>query len=135
LHDASSLPPLSVCRHEAMAARDSELWRLDMLLDGVFNLRGVLSGLNRIYFARFEFKRTRELVGKMQLAPPALADRVEALFRLSSSEAADAFGTLIDETQKLVASELPDMKLELPQPLASRQVPWMISRGNDSAGQ
>lgn len=41
---------------EAMAARDTELWRLDVLLDGAFNLLGVLAGLNRIYFARFELK-------------------------------------------------------------------------------
>jgi hypothetical protein len=58
---------------DAMAARDSELWRLDALLDGVFNLLGVLAALNRIYFARVHLKRTRELIDKMQLAPPALA--------------------------------------------------------------
>src|SRR5438874_33254 len=55
---------------EAMEVRDSELWRLDVLLEGAFNLLGVLAGLNRLYFARFELKRTRELVAKMELAPP-----------------------------------------------------------------
>jgi hypothetical protein len=37
---------------DAMAARDTELWRLDMLLDAAFNLLAVLAGLNRLYFAR-----------------------------------------------------------------------------------
>jgi predicted nucleotidyltransferase len=77
---------------EAMALRDSELWRLDVLLEGAFNLLGVLAGLNRLYFARFELKRTGDLVTKMALAPPRLADRIESLFRLPPQEAAQSFG-------------------------------------------
>lgn len=111
---------------EAMAARDSELWRLDVLLEGAFNLLGVLAGLNRIYFARFELKRTRELVAKMELAPPALGDRIESLFLLSPNEAASAFGRLIEETRQLVQNELPDLDLKLPQPLDHRQRPWSM---------
>jgi hypothetical protein len=42
---------------EPMAVRDSELWRLDMLLEAAFNLLGVLAALNRVYYARFELKR------------------------------------------------------------------------------
>jgi hypothetical protein len=44
---------------EAMAARDAELWRLDMLLEAAFNLLAVLAGLNRLYFTRAELKRMR----------------------------------------------------------------------------
>lgn len=116
---------------EAMVARDSELWRLDVLLDGAFNLLGVLAGLNRIYFARFELKRTRELVAGMELAPAALADRIDDLFHLPPTEAASAFGTLIEETRRLVQHELPDLDLKLPQPLDSQQTQWPIPTARD----
>jgi len=111
---------------EAMARRDSELWRLDVLLEGAFNLLGVLAGLNRLYFARFELKRTRDLAAKMELAPPSLADRIEALFRLSPHEAAQSFGVLVEETRQLVAHELPDLELPLPFPPGTRQQPWSL---------
>jgi predicted nucleotidyltransferase len=111
---------------EAMARRDSELWRLDVLLEGAFNLLGVLAGLNRLYFARFELKRTRDLAAKMELAPPSLTDRIEALFRLSAHEAAQSFGVLVEETRQLVAHELPDLELPLPFPPGTRQQPWSL---------
>src|SRR5918996_458596 len=44
---------------EAMAMRDAELWRLDMLLEAAFNLLAVLAALNRLYFSRFELKQMR----------------------------------------------------------------------------
>ena len=49
---------------EAMSLRDAELWRLDVLLEGVFNVLGVLAAINRIYFTRFELKRTRDLISR-----------------------------------------------------------------------
>ncbi len=112
---------------EAMALRDGELWRLDVLLEGAFNLLGVLAGLNRLYFARFELKRMGELVAKMELAPPLLVDRLEKLFRLPPTEAADSFGQLVEETGQLVALELPDLELPLPFPPGTRQRPWTPS--------
>ena len=60
---------------EAMAVRDAELWRLDMLVEAAFNLLAVLAALNRVYYARFELKRLRALVAKLTLAPPDLAAR------------------------------------------------------------
>lgn len=111
---------------EAMAARDSELWRLDMLLNGAFNLLGVLAGLNRVYFARFELKRMRELIAKMELAPPSLADRLQSLFRLPPEEAASELGALVAETRQLVAGEFPDLNLPLLFPPGTRQQPWPL---------
>ena len=111
---------------DAMAARDSELWRLDMLLEGAFNLLGVLTALNRVYFARFELKRLRALVAKLDLAPPDLADRLETLFRLPAHEAAEAFGALVVETRDLVARELPDVELPLRRPPGTRIEPWPL---------
>lgn len=111
---------------EAMAARDAELWRLDMLLEAAFNLLGVLASLNRLYFARFELKRMRALIAKMELAPPRLADRLESLFRLEPEPAAAELGCLVEETRALVATELPDLELPLRFPPGTRQQPWSI---------
>ena len=117
---------------EAMAARDSELWRLDMLLNGAFNLLGVLAGLNRVYYTRFELKRARELVAKMALAPPSLAERIESLFRLPPKAAAGELAVLVEETQELVAKEFPDLDLSLPFPPEARQQPWPFQGQSNS---
>jgi len=110
---------------DAMALRDSELWRLDMLLEAAFNLLGVLAALNRVYYARFELKRLRALVAKLALAPPDLADRLEQLFVLPSVEAGTELGRLVVETRDLVARELPDLELPLRRPPGTRVQPWL----------
>lgn len=109
---------------EQIAVRDAELWRLDMLLDAAFNLLGVLAGLNRLYFTRFELKHMRGLIAKMQLAPPQLADRLESLFNLEPVPAATELGRLVEETRALVAAELPELELPLRFPPWTRQQPW-----------
>ena len=111
---------------DSMAARDAELWRLDMLLEAAFNLLGVLAGLNRLYFSRFELKRMRALIDRMQIAPPHLADRLESLFRLEPRRAADELERLVEETRELVAAELADLERPLPLrlPPKARQQPW-----------
>jgi hypothetical protein len=109
---------------DAMSRRDSELWRLDMLLEGAFNVLGVLAALNRVYYARFELKRVRKLVEKLAAAPPQLADRLESLFRLPPEEAADELGRLVVETRELVLRELPDLELPLRRLPGERIEPW-----------
>jgi predicted nucleotidyltransferase len=110
--------------HEAIAARDAELWRLDILLDSAFNLLGVLAGLNRLYFTRFELKQMRALTEKMAQAPPRLAERLESLFRLDPERAAEELEQLVAETRVLVESEFPDLELPLSFPVGARQRPW-----------
>ena len=109
---------------EQMAPRDAELWRLDMLLDGAFAVLGVLAGVNRVYFARFELKRLRAFVAKLELAPPGLADRLESLFRLPPLEAADELGRLVLETREIAAAELSGLELPLRHPPGTRARPW-----------
>ena len=118
---------------EAIAARDAELWRLDILLEAAFDLLAVLAALNRLYFTRFELKQLRALVAKMTLAPTRLADRLESLFRLDPHAAAEELGQLVHETQALVAGELPELELTLQFPPGTRQSPWSIttSAGRD----
>jgi hypothetical protein len=111
---------------EPLAARDAELWRLDMLLDAAFNLLGVLAALNRVYFARFELKRLHALVAKLEHAPSVLADRLESLVHLAPAEAAAELGRLVVETRDLVRRELPDLELPLRRPPGTRAEPWQI---------
>jgi hypothetical protein len=113
---------------DAMAARDAELWRLDMLLDAAFNLVAVLAALNRVYFTRFQFKRMRTVIEAMALAPADFASRLEGLFRVAADSAAVELAALIDETRQLVEGEFADMDLSLAFPLTSRQVPWRRMR-------
>jgi predicted nucleotidyltransferase len=109
---------------EAITVRDAELWRLDILLEAAFNLLAVLAGLNRLYFRRSELKRMRTLIGKMELAPPNLADRLESLFRLQPEPAAAELGRLVDETRALIRREFPDLELPLRFAPGQRQKPW-----------
>ena len=108
----------------AMEKRDAELWRLDALMDAAFNLLGVLAGLNRLYFTRFQFKRTRAYVASMKIAPARLAERLESLFRLDPGSAAAELGRLVEETAALVEEELPGFDVELRFPPGTGQQPW-----------
>jgi hypothetical protein len=108
----------------AIARRDAELWRLDVLMEAAFNLLGVLAGLNRLYFTRFQFKRTRAFVTSMQIAPARLAERLESLFRLDPESAAAELGRLVRETAALVEQELPGFEVEMRFPPGMTQQPW-----------
>jgi predicted nucleotidyltransferase len=107
-----------------VAERDALLWRTQILVDAAFDLLAVLAALNRLYFTRFQLKRMRKLVGRMRLAPPDLADRLERLFELGGEAAAHELERLVAETQELVAAELPDLELRLRQPVGARREPW-----------
>lgn len=111
---------------DSMAARDCELWRREALLEASFNLLAVLSGLNRLYFSRFQLTRLRNLTRQMSLSPPNLAERLESLFELPPAQAADELGQLVTETRELVAVELPDLDLPMRFPPGTRQRPWRI---------
>jgi hypothetical protein len=66
----------------------------------------------------------RKLVGRMRLAPPDLADRLERLFELDDEDTAHELERLVEETQTLVAAELPDVELRLRRPVGARRLPW-----------
>jgi len=108
----------------AIALRDAELWRLDSLLDAAFDLLAVLAALNRVYFSRFELKRTRTFAAKLELAPRRLVERLESLFQLDAEAAAAELGRLVEETRAIVSAELPDLELPLRHPPGTRRRPW-----------
>jgi predicted nucleotidyltransferase len=107
-----------------MSARDAELWRLDTLLDAAFDVLGVLAGLNRVYFARFQLTRLRAFIATLPAAPPDLADRLESLFSVDAATAAEELGRLVAETRALVRAEFPDLELPLRFATDARQSPW-----------
>jgi len=110
---------------DEIAARDAELWRIDVLLDAAFDLLAVLAALNRLYFARMELKRTRAFTERMELAPADLAERLTSLFQLAPDRAAAQLAALVEETRALVAAELPDLELPLRFPPGTRKQPWV----------
>jgi hypothetical protein len=85
-----------------VAARDAELWRMQILVDGAYDLLAVLAAANRVWFSGFQFKRTRKLIGSLQEAPPDLADRLESLFTLAPLESAAELERLTDETRAIL---------------------------------
>jgi len=110
---------------QALASRDAGLWRQEELVNAAYALIGTLAGVNRLYFARFEFKRQRAFLAKLAVAPPRFAERLESLFTLPPAEAISELGALVLETQAIVQRELPGVDVTLRRPPGGAQVePW-----------
>jgi hypothetical protein len=110
---------------QALASRDAGLWRQEELVNAAYALVGTLAGVNRLYFARFEFKRQRAFLEKLSVAPARFADRLESLFALPPADAIAELGALVLETQAIVQRELPGIDVTLRRPPGGAQVePW-----------
>ena len=110
---------------QALASRDAGLWRQEELVNAAYALIGTLAGVNRLYFARFEFKRQRAFLAKLAVATPRFAERLESLFTLPPAEAISELGALVLETQAIVQRELPGVDVTLRRPPGGAQVePW-----------
>jgi predicted nucleotidyltransferase len=111
--------------HErSLESRDVGLWRQEELVNAAYALIGTLAGVNRLYFARFEFKRQRAFMEKMTLAPPRFADRLESLFTLPPAEAIAELSALVLETQAIVERELPGVDVTLRRPPRTHVEAW-----------
>jgi hypothetical protein len=88
-----------------VAARDAELWRHQILVDGAYDLLAVLAAANRVWFSSFQFKRTRKLTDRLRVAPPDLADRLESLFTLPPEASAQELERLTDETRAILEEQ------------------------------
>jgi predicted nucleotidyltransferase len=106
----------------SMAARDAPLWQQEELVNAAYALVGTLAGVNRLYFARFEFKRERAFLAKLEVAPERFAERLLGLF--SSPEPLRELERLVSETQAIVERELPGVDVSLRRPPGSRQEAW-----------
>jgi len=110
---------------QALASRDAGLWRQEELVNAAYALVGTLAGVNRLYFARFEFKRQRAFLEKLSVAPARFADRLESLFALPPADAIAELGALVLETQAVVQRELPGIDVTLRRPPGGAHVePW-----------
>jgi len=115
---------------EKLRARDATVWRYDVLVQSAYDIVGLLAALNRIYFSSFEFKRADSFLSRLEVAPPNLPARLDALFDADEPTSTLELERLVEETRALVADRFPDIDLPLewggtPTPPGSREAPWM----------
>lgn len=112
---------------EKFARRDTTLWYYQALVESAQNILGVLSGLNRLYYTPFQFKRMKRFIEQMKIAPENLAARLEDLFHREASVAVNELKALVQETVKLVEIHMPQVDtFSVRQKLGWRQQPWQI---------
>jgi hypothetical protein len=97
---------------EHLVARDAELFRRQMLLDGAFRLMAILSAVNRLYFSTFQLKRARAHIEQMRVKPEGLADSLDLIANAPPTEAASELERLDQETKAIVRTELPDLDVD-----------------------
>jgi predicted nucleotidyltransferase len=116
---------------EKLARRDTTLWYHQILVESVQNLLGVLSGLNRLYYSTFQFKRMSKFIEQMEVAPENLAERLESLFHHQAPVAVDQLEVLVRETIKLVEIHMPQVDTSsAKRKIGWRQQPWKLSESN-----
>lgn len=91
--------------------RDAELWSRQLLAEACYRLFGVLAGLNRCYYCTYQFKRVHRFAAGLALAPPQLADRIEALLTAPLPEAFSSLHALDGEVLALLAAHAPQIDL------------------------
>jgi hypothetical protein len=100
--------------------RDAQLWSRELLAEACYRLFGVLAGLNRCYFTTFQFKRVHRFAAQLTIAPPNLADRIEALLVAPLTEAFTALYALDGEVLALLATHAPQIDLSAAQQRRTR---------------
>ena len=114
---------------EKLARRDTTLWYYQILVEEAQNLLGVLSGLNRLYFSTFQFKRMGKFIEQMSIAPTNLTSRLESLFPAEPHVAAHQIEQLVQETLDLVDTYMPQVDTSsVRRKLGWRQQPWQPQR-------
>ena len=127
-----SIFPLWLVR-DVVLPRDATVWVYEILVQSAQNLLGVLAGLNRVYYSPFQFKRMHDFAGTLPLAPPELAERLEALFR-EPREAPERLEALVAETVDLVRQHMPAVDRTSAQAsLGQRRSPWHPVASGDPA--
>lgn len=112
---------------EKFAKRDTTLWYYQIMVESAQNLLGVLSGLNRLYYSTFQFKRMSRFIEQMEIAPENLAFRLEGLFHNEANAAVNQLEALVRETVELVEIHMPQVDtLSVKRRLGWRQQPWEL---------
>jgi hypothetical protein len=97
-----------------LAARDAELFRRQMLLEGAYRIVSVLSALNRVYFSTFQFKRAETHIAQLEARPDRLSERLDTVANAEPSTAAEELRKLVEETKAIVRREMPDIEIDVP---------------------
>jgi hypothetical protein len=101
--------------------RDAALWCREIQVDGCYRILLMLAGLNGRYFTRFQVKRTHRLARSLAIAPPLLAERIDALLAAPVNEGLAALHALEGEVVDLVEQHLPEIDLALAR---TRRAAW-----------
>ncbi len=94
---------------ERLATRDTTLFQHQIRLEAGQNLLGVLAGLNRLYYSTFQFKRMKQFIEQMNIAPENLYMRLESLYHQEPLSAASQLKELVAETVELVELYMPEI--------------------------
>lgn len=89
--------------------RDAQLWCRELLVEACYRQLGMLCGLNRRYFTRFQVKRMGRLAAGFAIAPPRLAERIDALLAAPAPAAFAELHALEGEVLDLVARHRPEV--------------------------
>ena len=102
-----------------LAARDADLFRRQMLVEGAFRVVSVLSAVNGVFFSTFQFKRARAHFVQLDVKPERLAERIDLVANAVPSVAAEELRRLVEDTKAIVRQEMPGVETEVPwQPAA-----------------
>lgn len=107
--------------------RDATLFYQQSLLEAAQNLLGVLSGLNRVYYTTFQFKRSRKFIEGLHLRPHNLYERFERLFDVDVEAAGRELEDLVESTLALLEQHMPQIDTQAARrQIGWRQQPWQL---------
>ena len=106
-HHLDFFPIWAVREH--LAARDTTLFQHQIRLSAGQNLLGVLAGLNHLYYSTFQFKRMKQFIEQMNIAPENLYTRLESIYHQEPLSAASQLKKLVVETVELVELHMPEI--------------------------
>ena len=96
-------------RRKLLANRDTTLFQHQIRLTAGQNILGVLAGLNRLYYSNFQFKRMKQFIEQMNIAPENLYVRLESIYHQEPLAVASQLKELVAETVELVELHMPEI--------------------------
>jgi len=91
-------------------------------------MQEVIREQGELYFASFRFKRQRQFIKQMRIAPGNLADRMEGLFSAGYAVAVAELERLVGETVALVEAHMPEIDTSrVRRDLGTRRAPWRLA--------
>jgi hypothetical protein len=110
---------------DGLARRDAELWQRSELVAGLQRVLAIVAGVNAVYFSTFQLKHVAALAASLRVAPPGLAERIDAALVAPMPVAAAELERLLDETLAIVESELPAVDVTAARRgIGMRASPW-----------